>query len=177
MTSSARRCSKAEASSSMAKATPASGVLKAAATPAAPPAMITPELTGTRRALWTATMIAALIWTVGPSRPTEPPASSMPSVPRNLAPAVRSERSGAISLCEGLGGSHDLGNARSARGGAIEPRGPGDGDEQGRGEHERGIGPGSGQAAEEILCGLARAGEHDGGQPQRERSPMRPVVA
>jgi hypothetical protein len=54
MTSSARRCSKAEASSSIAKATPASGVLNAAATPAAPPAMITPAPTGTRSALCTA---------------------------------------------------------------------------------------------------------------------------
>ncbi len=39
MTRMATRCSYAAASSSMAKATPASGVLNAAATPAAPPAI------------------------------------------------------------------------------------------------------------------------------------------
>ena len=47
----------------------------------------------TLRIRWTATISAALIWTVGPSRPTEPPAKSMAMVSPNLAAAVRSDTS------------------------------------------------------------------------------------
>ncbi len=86
----------------MAKATPASGVLNAAATPAAPPAMMTPAVTGTRSQRCTATISAALICTVGPSRPTDAPHNSMASVARNFAAAVRSETSAPSVVLSGL---------------------------------------------------------------------------
>ncbi len=89
-------CSYAAASSSIAKATPASGVLKAAATPAAPPAIITPAVIGTRNSRCTQTMTAALVCTVGPSRPAAPPTASTPTVIASLAAAVRSDTSGPI---------------------------------------------------------------------------------
>ena len=64
----------------MAKATPARGVLKAADTPAAPPAMTMAEETRVAVRRWNAAMMAALTWTVGPSRPTEAPQSRAATV-------------------------------------------------------------------------------------------------
>src|SRR5665647_1874335 len=64
-------------SSSMANITPANGVLKAAAIPAAPPAIIKPcadtwECAGSQRRAWCMTPEA--ICTDGPSRPSDKPA-------------------------------------------------------------------------------------------------------
>ena len=53
-----------------------------------------PAVIGTRSQRWTATMTAALICTVGPSRPTDAPASSIAMVAPNLAAAVLSESKG-----------------------------------------------------------------------------------
>ena len=68
----------------MPKTIPAMGVLKAAATPAAPPARMTP---GRRSASSrpNAAMIAAPTWTVGPSRPVEAP-QTRPSVMTRILP-------------------------------------------------------------------------------------------
>ena len=73
------RCSGRRVSSSIANITPPSGVLNAAAMPAAPPAIISPcsdtcERSGSQRRAWCIT--PAAICTDGPSRPRERPASS-----------------------------------------------------------------------------------------------------
>ena len=88
------RCSGRRDSSSMAKMTPASGVLNAAAMPAAPPAMSSPcSLTvlrsgSQRRALC---MTPAAICTDGPSRPIDSPASSPQAVSTILTSVSRSD--------------------------------------------------------------------------------------
>jgi hypothetical protein len=71
------RRSKLFANSSTAKTTPAIGVLNAAATPAAPPAMmIARRPAPPRRPRVRDRIIPATTCTVGPSRPIEPPHSS-----------------------------------------------------------------------------------------------------
>ena len=77
----------------MAKAIPASGVLNAAATPAAPPAISTPGVTRTRNRRCTATIVAAPNCTVGPSRPTEAPPHRASRVSSILAEEARRETS------------------------------------------------------------------------------------
>ncbi len=77
------RCSGERASSSMANTTPANGVLKAAAIPAAPPATNRPctfmrRRSGTRRRA--CSMTPAAICTDGPSRPSDNPPSRPPVV-------------------------------------------------------------------------------------------------
>jgi hypothetical protein len=72
------RCSGLRDSSSMANMTPPKGVLKAAAIPAAPPAIIRPcsdtcDLSGNQRRAWC--MTPAAICTDGPSRPSDKPAN------------------------------------------------------------------------------------------------------
>lgn len=96
------RASKRRASSSIAKTMPASGVLNAAAMPAAPPAM---TRSGARITRWfgsqrcASSMKIALIWTVGPSRPAENPANSA-RAPRNTLPtAMRIDSSRLTGSC------------------------------------------------------------------------------
>ena len=77
------RCSGERDSSSMANMTPASGVLKAAAMPAAPPATsrewaLTCEWRGSQRRA--ASITPAAICTDGPSRPSDKPPSKPPAV-------------------------------------------------------------------------------------------------
>ena len=74
----------------MANITPPKGVLKAAAMPAAPPAIIKPwseiwDRWGNQRLAWCIT--PAAIWTDGPSRPSESPAS-MPQLVSSILATV-----------------------------------------------------------------------------------------
>ena len=95
--------SKERLSSSMPKTIPASGVLNAAAMPAAAPASRRPcwYTTVERRPI--APMIEAPTWTVGPSRPIEAPQSSPSIITTTLPNATRSEtsasRASGSSIC------------------------------------------------------------------------------
>ena len=85
----------------MANTMPASGVLKAAAIPAAPPASTTARRVSTassRTARPIACMIAAPTWMVGPSRPIEAPPARPTSVSAILPAAVRSDSSRLIAM-------------------------------------------------------------------------------
>ena len=80
------------ASSSTANTTPAMGVLKAPAIPAAPPEINSARREGPPRSRDVRTpTTAAAICTLGPSRPIEAPAKSSPAVPSTLHAAVRRE--------------------------------------------------------------------------------------
>ncbi len=84
------RRSKAPASSSRAKTTPATGVLKAAETPAAPPATIIARRPGPpRRPRVRERTMPASTCTVGPSRPIEAPHASRAADRTTLTAAVR----------------------------------------------------------------------------------------
>ena len=88
------RASKEWASSSMAKTMPASGVLKAAEMPAAPPARTSARSIsrrGRRSSRPMACMMEALTCTVGPSRPMEAPQSRPSKVSRTLPMAMRED--------------------------------------------------------------------------------------
>ncbi|MCY1396190.1 hypothetical protein D9M71_111510 [compost metagenome] len=89
-----KRCSKVLLSSSMANTTPPSGVLNAAAMPAAPPARISPvtvRLPYSPRRRPKEYISAAPICTVGPSRPADAPTSSASRVRTSLPTAMRSD--------------------------------------------------------------------------------------
>lgn len=100
-----RLCSKRGLSSSMANTTPASGVLKAAAIPAAPPAMIRPEpafLACKPRRRPNVYISAAPTCTVGPSRPTEAPQRSARAVINIFAAAIGKARAVLRKRLDGL---------------------------------------------------------------------------
>ncbi len=96
MSSPLLRCSSRRESSSIANMTPASGALKVAAIPAAPPATSRPcELTPRWRGSHprACSMTPAAICTEGPSRPIASPASMLPAVNPILASETRSDTS------------------------------------------------------------------------------------
>ena len=133
------RCSKALLISSMAKTTPASGVLKAAAMPAAEPARISPRSSPMPPARAVNSMMAAPTCTVGPSRPMEAPQASPNSVRRILPKVSRSDSSlsrvlgsrkrraamaGAFAGLAGLGlgaFAHGRGGPGGYRGAPLDP--------------------------------------------------------
>jgi len=102
------RCSRREASSSMANITPASGALNAAAMPAAPPATSRPcsDIPGCSGSQRRACCITpAAICTDGPSRPLASPPSSEPAVSTALATLRRSDTNWGRSVVATAGSS------------------------------------------------------------------------
>ncbi len=152
----------------MAKTMPASGVLKAAATPAAPPARTRPScLPPVQRP--TAWRIEAPTCTVGPSRPAEAPTRRASRVSAILPKPMRSESRLARAVSSESCARRDrLRDAAALRAREEAPRERDGEREAGRRGDERDIGRDGEQPAERRLRIIRADGEADGDDADRD---------